>query len=62
MGSACGVGADQHRLADPAPALVDAGDLRQRLVEGFFVVGGGVGAGVTRAQHDGQGSPVPDGP
>ena len=50
-----GVGAHQYRTT---PVLVGfaqvCGQLRQRGVEHFDVVGGGVGAGVARAQQPGQ--------
>jgi hypothetical protein len=51
LGSAGAVGADQDR--NPVP--VSVGNLRECGVERFDVVGSGVGAGVARPQHTGQG-------
>jgi hypothetical protein len=51
LGGAGAVAADQDRM--PVPLLV--GDLAERLVGDLDVVGGGVGAGVPRPQHAGQG-------
>ena len=46
--AAAGIGADQH----PPPQL--AGQLGQRQPGSLDVIGGGVGPGVARPQHDGQ--------
>lgn len=48
MGAAAGVGADQHT------ATAVLGKLGQGQSGGVDVVGGGVGPGIARAQHDGQ--------
>ncbi len=51
MRAASAVGADQHRSARPAAGLV-SGELRERRLEHGDVVGGGVRARVSLAQHD----------
>jgi hypothetical protein len=53
VGAAGAVGADQNPAAGTDPGLV-AGKLRQRGFDDGNVIGGSIGSGVTRPEHDRQ--------
>lgn len=57
VGAAGGIGTDEHLAAGTPPGTV-AGQLAQRIADEGDVVGGGVGAGVPRAQQEGEGFPA----